>query len=1132
MGDSDDGIESGTEEIPSPIVPQYPQVKRTTNLFPYISATTDPLSPTTVTKSFDSSVTDSMLTSKSGVPSLPSRTSALLDKGSVLWDNLRERQQRNSGTGRRLSLAAPSPDERPAFRGQQLVEVLHLTGISNQSGEPPRQHRRALSSTDLRVSSQWISTSKSPPHNRAASARVTPAHSARSTPQRSRASTPTPPQSQPTQIERVTVSIDSYEIRRDLILSFTIYLIGVKRWMDTIVVTLEPDTAEPVPTRRPSSDATNWVVVRRYSQFASLHKKLLRLFPDTLQTISLPQKKWFFNTEPAFVDKRRLALQQYLHQILAFAEVVQCLPLREFLQLPDNVVQHTASPQHAADMSMLNVVFGVNPDEQLSPHQHAAMRRRGGRRATIQEENTARDVVMGRLESPPPPRSSIHISAADLTGLYSNIQWTASNLTLSDFVILKRIASGGFSEVFLCRHESSAEPLAMKKMPKMLLSQKNQTRVTRVKTERDILVLCSTSPHMVRLRYSFQDKHALYLVMEYMPGGDMRNLLTHCQLQEQYVKVYMAQMFMAVHTLHGLGYIHRDLKPENFLIDRHGHIKLTDFGLSIDVPHRWELHKKGSSDSAGGVADASERTVQPDEFSDDNRSWASDDDVQPARTLTMLLPTSPLQTPPPSVADTPVESPTLTALPAVPRRNSQPSQPSAVDPLGSVSADLMPLLVLSSDPVTPSNTAEHSGVLPLINPGLSVHRATSPLSHGGGAVQVDDANITPTSAMPPVLPRASANALAITGVRHQPQTGQHSDVLSLGDLSPASHDSAMQLDPPDDRHLSQPHHRLTRQSSPAIFARKSPSVQGAECAPSSTDFETAAPTSLSATLSAAAAALSVAMPITQAASLLTAQLGPLSAGSTSRPPSALTAVSMASSLNLSVPGSGSDSEKATDGSQSNSSPVSQHPIPRFSSSPPELDTKLQSRMWVSAPNSLLVDSPLKAAMGASYQQITSARESDPTYRLPRRIHSNPQQMRNRVYSVVGSPAYTAVEIMGNSGYGKSVDWWSLGVIMYEMFVGLTPFEDTINTMDQTPEDIFQNILRYRERLHYPGPDVMSKKAWDLISRLICDPTERLDFPEIREHAFFEGIDWSDVYGLQPPFVPDLTGEFDTTYFES
>jgi serine/threonine protein kinase len=99
-------------------------------------------------------------------------------------------------------------------------------------------------------------------------------------------------------------------------------------------------------------------------------------------------------------------------------------------------------------------------------------------------------------------------------------------------------------------------------------------------TERDILTK-TNSPWLVRLLYAFQDMDNVYLVMEYVQGGDFRTLLNATGvLHEPHARFYFAEMAQAVFTLHDLGYIHRDLKPENFLIDSTGHIKLTDFGLS------------------------------------------------------------------------------------------------------------------------------------------------------------------------------------------------------------------------------------------------------------------------------------------------------------------------------------------------------------------------------------------------------------------------------------------------------------------------------------------------------------------------------------------------------------------------
>jgi serine/threonine protein kinase len=88
------------------------------------------------------------------------------------------------------------------------------------------------------------------------------------------------------------------------------------------------------------------------------------------------------------------------------------------------------------------------------------------------------------------------------------------------------------------------------------------------------------------LHYSFQDQRNLYMVMEYLPGGDLMGLLMkEDTFTEIATRFYVAELIMAVSTVHSLGYIHRDLKPDNVLLDWEGHIKLTDLGLCKKVEH-------------------------------------------------------------------------------------------------------------------------------------------------------------------------------------------------------------------------------------------------------------------------------------------------------------------------------------------------------------------------------------------------------------------------------------------------------------------------------------------------------------------------------------------------------------------
>jgi len=160
-----------------------------------------------------------------------------------------------------------------------------------------------------------------------------------------------------------------------------------------------------------------------------------------------------------------------------------------------------------------------------------------------------------------------------------------TKMKVADFIPLQRLGKGGYGEVYLCRDKKTGEIVALKRLKKSHYLAKNEA--ARVKLERDVLVNVQKATDrsqiqewLVELKCSFQDEYHLYLVMEYLPGGDFRNVLANINLSEKEARFYFAEMVFAVHQLHELGYIHRDLKPGNFLIDRYGHIKLIDFGLS------------------------------------------------------------------------------------------------------------------------------------------------------------------------------------------------------------------------------------------------------------------------------------------------------------------------------------------------------------------------------------------------------------------------------------------------------------------------------------------------------------------------------------------------------------------------
>jgi serine/threonine protein kinase len=118
-------------------------------------------------------------------------------------------------------------------------------------------------------------------------------------------------------------------------------------------------------------------------------------------------------------------------------------------------------------------------------------------------------------------------------------------------------------------------------MRKDEMYKKNQ--ILHVRAERDVLSEAKI-PWIVELRYSFQDEVYLYLVMEYCPGGDLMSLLINKDiLSEDEARFYVAELILSVESVHKLKCIHRDLKPDNILINKEGHLKLSDFGLSKKI---------------------------------------------------------------------------------------------------------------------------------------------------------------------------------------------------------------------------------------------------------------------------------------------------------------------------------------------------------------------------------------------------------------------------------------------------------------------------------------------------------------------------------------------------------------------
>lgn len=646
---------------------------------------------------------------------------------------------------------------------------------------------------------------------------------------------------------------------------------------------------------------------------------------------------------------------------------------------------------------------------------------------------------------------------------------------INDFVIVKPISRGSFGKVFLAHKKNNPELMyAIKVMKKSDMINKNM--VAQVVTERNALAL-SRSPFCVHLFYSLQSASSVYLVMEYMVGGDLKSLVgVYGFLEEAMAVFYVAEVTLALEYLHKHNIIHRDLKPDNMLISVSGHVKLTDFGLSRIEIHRdleiadfanctpsFNMRTPGQLLSLTSHLSFGSGGINSDTSRQDSVSsiGTTDSPAQACENLLYTLKeTSKFGAQSLFQSNTSNGSRTASSIDA--------TKISGVIPF--LSAENIVLdEAPDSDSMSSYHTCESSKSSLDTKDGKTVDLSNNISMLGDSNMSSDnhhDQSISPLSRLKSLKrldkarpkkrkrflenldPDTPVSVSTLKGAKEE-CTGLTQEILAMD----ISHNTPK---------------RKALHLSPVELKRKSPLK------------------------------------------------GVLKKRWASHNDSHHFNVGVI----FSTPVASVKSPDATKTLKST----------RFKLPPKEdLSYITHSKEKIFCKASSLGSYPMKSLNKSLAKSPSDNEEKLPSsaiqtpYRTPKSVRRGNRLSDHRI---LGTPDYLAPELLMRRGHGPAVDWWALGVCLYEFMTGVPPFND------ETPHAVFTNILN--RNIEWPeNEEALSEAAVTAIETfLTIDPDVRPSAVEVKRMDLFKDIDWQNQLNVTPPFIPTPDDLHDTGYFQA